>query len=319
MLETRILVTGANGFVGRALCRELAQRSVQYRAVVRDRAQNGEIALGDFDERTDWAKAIEGCTAVIHLANRAHILHETAENALDEFRRTNVKATINLARSAASGGANRFVYVSSIGVNGVTTPRHKPFLESDVPNPCNDYARSKWEAECALREIEAQTGLDVVIVRPPLVYGGDAPGNFALMVHALRRGMPLPFGSIENARSFVYVRNLTDALILCASHRGAAGNTFLVADNEEISTTDLLRQLANAMHIHARLFPCPTTLLRLAAKLAGRTDMVSRLLDSLRVDNDKIRRELGWRPPYTLQQGLADTAREIVQNNEKSI
>jgi nucleoside-diphosphate-sugar epimerase len=317
--KPQILVTGASGFVGRALCRQLARRDFSYRPVVRSSGRDGEFALGSFDENTDWSHVLDGCSAVIHLAARAHVLRETATEALEEFRKTNVHATVNLAKSAAHSGVKRLVYVSSIGVNGISTTLETPFTEYDSPNPHNDYAQSKWEAECALRNIEAETGLEVVIVRPPLVYGVDAPGNFALMVSALRRGVPLPFLSIENSRSLLYVDNLVDALLLCASHPAAGGNTFLVADSEETSTPALLRHLADGMGVPARLFSFPSGLLRLAGKLTGRANAVDRLLDSLRVDSGKIRRELGWRPPYTLQEGLDVTARELVQKNEKNI
>jgi nucleoside-diphosphate-sugar epimerase len=314
-----ILITGANGFVGRAVRKELEKRDFPYRSVVRSGAQDDELALGDFDEGTDWSNVLDGCSTVLHLAARAHVLHETAPDALEKFRKTNVDGTINLARSAARSGVKRFVYVSSIGVNGVSTDGETRFAEDDPPNPHNAYAWSKWEAECALRNIEAETGLEVVIVRPPLVYGAAAPGNFALMVNALKRGMPLPLASIANLRSLIYIDNLTDALILCALHPSASGNLYLVADSEETSTADLTRHLAVEMGVAARLFPFPASLLRLAGRLTGRANTVERLMDSLRIDSAKIRRELGWRPPYTLREGLVITAKELVRNNEKNI
>lgn len=313
------LVTGANGFVGSALCKELAKRGIPHRRVVRGAGMEGDFSLGSFDEKTDWADALHDCTTVIHLAARAHVLHEAASDSLEAFRKTNLHATVNLARSAARNGVRRFVYISSIGVNGICTSRDAAFTEEDIAHPHNEYAQSKWEAECALRAIETETGLEVVVVRPPLVYGANAPGNFALMVKALKRGLPLPFASVENLRSLIYVENLVDALILCARHSNAAGHTYVLADNEQISTANLLRELGNSMHMSARLFSCPPWLLRVLGTLTGRANTVDRLLDSLRIDSRKIQRELGWKPPFRLQEGVCITAKELLQKDEKNI
>jgi nucleoside-diphosphate-sugar epimerase len=248
---------------------------------------------------------------------------------LEEFRRVNVAGTEHLARSAAASGVKRLVYVSSIKVNGESTlspstlspsrpPRklspacgggeHNIFTESDIPNPQDPYGISKWEAEQALHRIAEETGLEVVIVRPPLVYGAGVKGNFAQMLKVLARGIPLPLASVRNLRSLVYVGNLADALIACATHPAAAGQTYLVSDGEDVSTPGLLRQLGDGMGRPARLFPWPAALLKLAGRVVGKADQVERLLGSLQVDSGKIRRELGWTPPHTLQQGLQATA-----------
>jgi UDP-N-acetyl-alpha-D-quinovosamine dehydrogenase len=306
------LVTGATGFVGRALCRRLLESGTRVVAGIRQQAKLDEgvtpVVVGEIDETTDWSRALSGVDVVFHLAARAHVLHETAADPLAEFRKTNVAGTERLARSAAAAGVRRLVYVSSIGVNGLYTKEGKKFSEADVPQPHNAYALSKWEAEQALTRIADETELEVVIVRPPLVYGPGAPGNFAQMLAVVAKGVPLPFASVHNCRSLIYVGNLADALVACATRPAAAGQTYLASDGEDVSTPELLRQLAGALGVPARLFPCPPALLRLAGRLNGRHEQMERLLGSLQVDSGKIRRELNWLPPYTLQQGLQATA-----------
>lgn len=237
-------------------------------------------------------------------------MRENAKNPLEEFRKVNVAGTEHLARSAAASGVKRLVYVSSIGVNGWQTHEGRVFRETDATNPHNVYALSKLEAELALHCVAAETGLEVVVVRPPLVYGMGAPGNFAQMMKVLEKGIPLPLASVCNLRSLVYVGNLVDALILCTTHSAAGGQTYMVSDGEDISTSGLLRQLGAAMGCPMRLFPFPPVLLKLAGRLTGKSDQVEHLLGSLQVDSGKIRRELGWQPPFTLQQGLQATAEQ---------
>jgi nucleoside-diphosphate-sugar epimerase len=312
----KALVTGASGFVGQSLCRHLLNSGIEVVAAVRRKITEGgladipcaQISAGEIHSKTDWATAIAGVDTVFHLAARVHVMRENAGNPLEEFRKVNVAGTEHLARSAVASGVKRLVYVSSIGVNGLLTDFGRPFSETDNPNPHNAYAISKWEAEQCLSRVAADTGLEVVIVRPPLVYGAGAPGNFAQMLKVLARGMPLPFASVDNRRSLIYVGNLVDALALCATHPAAAGQTYLVGDGEDISTSDLLRRLGVEMGHPARLFPCPQAFLKLAGLLTGKSDQVERLLGSLQVDSGKIRRELNWRPPYTLEQGLRATA-----------
>lgn len=311
-----VLVTGANGFVGRAVCAKLLDCGHSVRGAVRNHlhhlASGGEIVqVAAIDGSTDWGGALSGgVDVVIHLAARVHVMHDNAADPLEEFRKVNTVGTEHLARTAAAMGVRRFVYVSTIKVNGEATCEEKKFSETNVPSPKDPYGISKAEAEQALRRVAQETGLEVVIVRPPLVYGAGVKGNFAQMLGVLAKGIPLPLASVRNQRSLVYVGNLVDTLFVCATHKDAAGQTYLVSDGEDISTPDLLRQLGAAMGHPARLFPCPPALLKLAGRLTGKTDQVERLLGSLRVDSSKIRRELSWKPPYSLQEGLQLTAQK---------
>jgi nucleoside-diphosphate-sugar epimerase len=268
----KFLITGANGFVGRALCAELLRRGYSVRAAVRAAgkfAGDAEpVAVGDIDGATDWSEALCGVEVVVHLAARVHVMRETGADSLAEFRRVNVEGTANLARQAAGAGVKRLVYVSSVKVNGESTAPiptlalplkgrvQNVFTETDAPSPQDPYGISKWEAEQILSRVSQETGLEVVIVRPPLVYGAGVKGNFAQMLKVLTKGIPLPLASIHNQRSLVYVGNLVDSLIACATHPAAAGQAYLVSDGEDISTPDLLRQLGAAMGHPARLFPC---------------------------------------------------------------
>jgi nucleoside-diphosphate-sugar epimerase len=242
--------------------------------------------------------------AVVHLAARVHIMHEGAENPLEEFLKVNVAGTEHLARAAAASGAKRFVYLSSIGVNGAQTALGKPFLEADKPNPYNAYALSKWEAEQGLLRVAKDTGIDVVVIRPPLVYGLAAPGNFGSLMRAVRRGWPLPLGAVHNQRSLVALDNLVDFIITCITHPMAANQTFLVSDGQDLSTTELVRGMAQAAGVPARLLPVPVWALQAGASLLGKGDAVQRLCGNLQVDISKARNLLGWVPPVSVQEGL---------------
>ncbi len=264
--------------------------------------------VGALDVQTDWSAALAGVGVVIHLAARVHVMHDTAADPLEEFRRVNVAGTEHLARCAAASGVKRMVYVSSIKVNGEETPDGRIYSEQDIPAPQDPYGVSKWEAEQALQRVAHETGLEIVIVRPPLVYGAGVKGNFAQMLRIVARGVPLPFASVHNKRDLVYVGNLVDALIACATHPAAAGQTYLLGDGEPVSTSQLLRHLAQALDVPLRVFPLPPQLLVLAGRLLGKSAQVERLLGSLQVDSGKIRSQLNWTPPYTLQQGLQATA-----------
>jgi nucleoside-diphosphate-sugar epimerase len=304
-----ILVTGASGFVGRLLCAELFKQGFAIRTAVR----SGNIQIDDFelavtgsiDSNTDWSAALRDVNVVIHLAARVHVMTEHAIDPLVEFRKVNVEGTRHLAESAAKAGITRFVYVSSVKVNGEQTI--SPFTELDEPNPQDAYGVSKWEAEQVLHKISAETGMGLVIVRPPLVYGAGVKGNFAQMIKVLAKGIPLPLASVKNLRSLIYVENLVDALILCATHPNAAGQTYLVSDGEDISTPDLLRKLSNAMNKPAKLLPCSLVFMRLVGRLFGKSDQIDKLVDFLQVNSRKICRELGWKPPFTLDEGLKAT------------
>lgn len=304
-----ILVTGATGLVGGALVHRLAHDGVATRASIR-RDVTGlpagvqPVRVGDLASGTDWRAALSGVEAVVHAAARVHVMAETANDPLTEFRRTNVEGTLHLARQAAEAGVRRFVFVSSIKVNGESSPAGRPFKADDVPAPLDPYGVSKMEAEQRLRELAEQSGMEVVIVRPPLVYGPGVKANFASMTRWLRRGVPLPLGAIHNTRSLVALDNLVDLLVTCLTHPAAAGQVFLVSDGEDVSTTELLRRTARAMGRSAHLLPVPSAWLEGAAAVLGKRNVAQRLCGSLQVDIEKTRRVLDWRPPLTLDQGL---------------
>ncbi len=302
----RILVTGANGFVGRALCGHLGTLGqVVVSAVRRASGLADEVVVGDIDDATDWTAALRGCDAVVHLVARVHVMDDTAQNSLALYRATNVEATLNLARQAAAAGVKRFVFISTIKVNG--EGRDAAYRETDVAAPGDAYAMSKWEAEQGLQRIARETGLEIVILRPPLVYGPGVKANFLRLMRIVGRGWPLPLGAIRNRRSLLYLGNFVDAIGLCVEHPAAAGQTFLLDDGEAVSTPELVRALANAMGRPVRLLLVPVGVLELAGALLGKRAAVARLTGSLFVDSSAIRSRLGWVPSYTLRQGLAAT------------
>jgi nucleoside-diphosphate-sugar epimerase len=308
--DDTVLVTGANGFIGRALCDVLAASGRRVRKAVRIRVPGlpDAVAVDDIGPDTDWRTALEGVSGVVHLAARTHVLRETATNPLAEYRNINVAGTECLARSAAAGGVRRLVFVSSVKVNGERTGE-RPYSEDDTPRPEDAYGVSKWEAEQALFRIAAETGLEVVVLRPPLVYGPGVKGNFLRLMHLVARGAPLPFGAVDNRRSFIYSGNLTSATITALDAPRAAGRTYLVSDGEDVSTPDLMRRLARALGAKPRLLSLPLAALGLAAMLAGKRAEFARLTGSLQVDSSRLRRELGWQPPFTLAHGLELTAK----------
>lgn len=307
----RVLVTGGAGFVGSALLRALNFRTdLEPVAALRAPPIGTEspsvncVAVGNIDDQTSWGEALVGVHEVIHTAARVHVMNDGAADPLAEFRRVNVQGTLNLARQAAAGGVKRLVFVSSVKVNGEATLPDQPFKPTDTFIPQDPYGLSKYEAEVGLRALAAETGIEVVIVRPPLVYGPGVKANFASMMRWVARGVPLPLGAIQNARSMVALDNLVDLLVTCLKHPAAAGQTFLVSDDEDVSTTKLLRRTAHAMGKEALLVPVPAPLLSLGAALLGKRDLAQRLCGSLQVDISKTRQLLGWSPPLTLDQGL---------------
>ncbi|WP_235272649.1 UDP-glucose 4-epimerase family protein [Methylotenera versatilis] len=306
----KVLVTGANGFVGQVLISALENRNIKYSGAVRyanKNSKNGFIEVGDIDGKTDWSRALEDVDVVIHLAARVHVMNEPSDDPLAAFTNVNVDGLRNLALQAAKANVKRFVFVSSVKVNGEFTNK-QPFTENDVPNPQDPYAISKWEAEKALRKIEKETGMEVVILRPPLVYGAGVKANFASLLKLVNKKLPLPLASINAKRSLIYVDNLVDAIIVCASHPKAAGQTYLVSDGEDASMPQLINKIANALNKPSYLLPFPVSIMRLLAKLTCKSASVDRLTQSLMIDSSKIHQELDWRPPFTMEQGLKVTA-----------
>lgn len=301
-----ILVTGASGFVGTALCAHLATTGHTPRPAVRTpRGLRGEVVMGDIDAQTDWTAALSGCDAVVHLAARVHVMHDTAHDTLALYRATNTDATLNLARQAACAGVRRLVFISSIKVNG--EGRASAYRETDSAAPEDPYAQSKWEAEQGLLALARDTGLEVVILRPPLVYGPGVSANFRRLMDVVERGWPLPLGAIHNRRSLLYLGNFVDAITRGICHPAAAGQTFLLDDGVPVSTPELIRALAHALHRPARLLPLPPALLVLAGTLLGKRAAVSRLTGSLYADTRLIQSRLDWTPPFTMQAGLVAT------------
>ena len=323
--KRRVLVTGANGFIGQSFCAEAMLRGLQVRGAARSACElpagAESVIVGAIEGETDWTEALRGVDVVIHLAARVHVMKEAAVDPLAEFLRVNLYGTSNLAQQAARAGVKRLVYVSSIKVNGERTaptlsPSPSPskgegksvFSESDEPDPQDPYAISKWRAEQDLQRIAEETGIEVVIVRPPLVYGPGVKGNFISLLAAIDKGIPLPLASANNVRNLVYVGNLVDALIACATHPAAAGQTYLVSDGDDVSTALLVEMIAEALGRNSRSFNFPPEWLRAVATMLGRAEQVDRLFGSLRISDKKIRSELAWSPPYTLEQGLRATA-----------
>uniref|UniRef100_C6E0K4 NAD-dependent epimerase/dehydratase n=1 Tax=Geobacter sp. (strain M21) TaxID=443144 RepID=C6E0K4_GEOSM len=314
MVKTNIFITGATGFVGSALVKRLSQADASISAAVLagENAKQFSPEIRKFTVEplsgsSDYTTAMRGADIVIHLAARVHIMKDTASDPLSEFRKVNMYGTERLARQAAEAGVKRFVFMSTIGVNG-NASGSRPFTETDDPIPHNPYSVSKLEAELALRKICETTGMQVVIVRAPLIYGPGNPGNFLSLLRITSKGFPLPFASVSNRKSFLYVENLADALACCATHPNAAGRTFLISDGDDVSTPDLIRLLAAGMGKTSCLFPFPLALMRFAGKVLGKSNEMGQLLGSLQVDSSKIRRELGWVPPFTMAQGFEKTA-----------
>lgn len=314
MNKARVLVTGANGFVGSGLCSCLKAGGIPFTAAVRKKTQDSEYEIGEITDKTDWSGALTGCDTVFHLAARVHVMDERASDSLAAFRTVNVAATENLACQAAQHGARRLVFVSSIKVNGEAT-LDVPFSASDEPAPLDAYGQSKSEAELALGKIAEATGLEVVIVRSPLVYGPGVGANFLRLLQLVKLGVPLPFGAIHNRRSMVALENLVDLLLTCADHPAAVGGTFLVSDGHDVSTPDLIRMLAAAMGKRALLVPVPEALLSVGAAMMGKSMAASRLLGSLQVDIESTRSILGWHPVVGMQDAIDATVAHFLAHS----
>ena len=302
----KILVTGANGFVGRGVCDLLARRGHTLVRAVRGPAASGELAVGEVNGETAWDVALQEMPrAVVHLAARAHLTRATNDDA-EACRRTNVEGAVRLAEQCAAAGVRRFVFMSSVKVMG--EGRERPYRESDAPAPVGTYTTAKWEAERRLREIAGRSGMELVVLRPPLVYGRGVKANFLSLMRAVDKRIPLPLGAVDNRRSLLYLGNLADAAALCLTHPAAAGKTYLLSDGEDVSSAELVRRLAEALGRQARLVAAPPRWLHWAARLAGRGGAADRLLGSLTVECGAIRADLDWLPPYTVREGLAATA-----------
>ena len=310
----RVLVTGVSGFVGQALLSALNAKNYEVVGVSRSAFYLGSNRTYTSSEVYDEAlNVMQGCDVVIHLAARVHVMNDELANPLNEYLAINLHDTLKLAEHAASVGVKRFVYVSSIKVNGEFT-EGEPFSELCESNPQDPYAISKWKAEQALMDLSKHKELEVVIMRPPLVYGTNVKANFLSLLQVVNKCIPLPVGNIKNKRSMIYVSNLVDALIVCATHQNAAGKTYLVSDGEDVSTPDLIKKLAKALNKPCWIFPFPISVINFLAGFVGKSATVDRLTQSLVVDSSKIREELDWQPPYTMEQGLKVTAEWYIQS-----
>jgi UDP-glucose 4-epimerase len=315
-MSKSVFLTGATGFVGRATLSRLVAQNYTVTAALR----NGSTVLEDkvtkiyvdsVDGNTPWSESLCGAEVVIHAAARVHVMNDTEAEPLAAFRRVNVEGTLNLACQAATAGIRRFIFISSIKVNGEGTLPGTAYSPDDTPAPADPYGISKMEAEQGLRKLAAETGMEVVIIRPVLVYGPGVKANFRNMMRWLEKGIPLPFGSIHNGRSLVALDNLVDLILTCINHPAAANQTFLVSDGNDLSTTQLLRKMAQALNRPARLLPIPSWVLASGAKLLGREDLSNRLCGSLTVDISKTCSLLGWSPPVSVDDALKATAQNF--------
>jgi len=305
----KILLTGATGFIGKALVLELIQKNFNVSIAVRQKSnlfpdKVKQFVVGDFQSNPDFSASLAEAECVIHLAGKAHVIDKAEAPVLDEFRKINTELTLNLAKQAVASKVKRFIFLSSIGVNG--NQNNQPFLEIDTPNPQEPYAISKYEAEQGLFKISKKTGMEVVIIRPPLVFGVKAPGNFGRLLHWVnaKHPIPLPFGSVNNSRSLVALDNLVDFIILCINHKKAANEVFLISDGDDLSTTQLLQNILKIYKKNTLLLPVPVSLMLFVAKLIGKKSDAVRLFSSLRVDSSKARDLLEWKPIVTMKDQL---------------
>ena len=306
---SKILVTGGNGFIGKAICENLKKKNYKINITSRtDLVSNFKdlrfYKINEIDENTKWSQALDKVSCLIHCAAKTHVMKNLKKNSLISFRRVNVQGTINLAKQAAACGVKRFIFLSSIKVNGERTDKSKKFKYNDIPKPEDSYGVSKWEAEKGLWKISKQTGLEVVIIRSPLVYGPAVKGNLSRLIRLIQSRVPLPFSFIKNQRSLVGIDNLVDLIIHCIDHHKASGNTFLVSDGKDLSTPDLVRRIASSMKLSSRLFPLPLIFLKLFGLIFGKKFEIDRLIGSLRIDNSYTKETLNWTPPLSVEEGI---------------
>ena len=308
-----ILLTGTSGFIGSHLLKSLNDRSFNVRPVYRQYRNNG-ICIPDINETTDWSSALEGIDTVVHAAARVHIASETQEDLYSLYYQVNVAGTLNLAQQAAKAKVRRFVFISSVKVNGEETQKEKPFTEEVLSVPKDLYGLSKYEAEKGLIDIGKEMGMEVVIIRPVLVYGPGVKANFLSMMRWVKRGIPLPLGALNNKRSMVALDNLVDFIIVCIDHPKAANEIFLVSDDDDLSVSELLRRLAYSMNMKARLFPVAEVILQLGARLLGKKSQVLKICGSLQVDITKAKEVLGWIPPVSIDSAVMQTVSDFLQD-----
>jgi nucleoside-diphosphate-sugar epimerase len=311
----KILVTGANGFVGLPLSEHLIASGHQVVGAVRSHDSltvvNSKMYLkeiGDIDEITDWKNCLDGVECVVHLANRAHVTNEQSSNLLALYRKVNTEGTLNLVRQAVASGVKRFIYISSIKVNGESTLPGKALTCNDQHIPVDPYGLSKYESELGLKLIAEQTGLEVVVIRPPLIYGPGVKANFLKMMQWVEKGIPLPLGAIQNQRSMLGIDNLINFIELCLTHPDAIGQTFLVSDDHDVSTTELLKEIAAAMHRPSRLLSIPQFFIEKLLILLGQRHISERLCGSLQLDISLAKTLISWKPPHTFRDQLSKTA-----------
>lgn len=299
----KILLTGASGFVGNYLLNQLSDYDVTL--ILRHNNVVGyKHRIADLNESIDLSDALNGIDVVIHCAARAHIMNDNSLSPLDEYRKLNVNATINLARQASSAGVKRFIYLSSIKVNGESTFHNKPFKFDDKPNPEDPYGVSKLEAELGLKKIASEQGMELVIIRPPLVYGPGVKGNFEYLLKSTMKRWPLPLGKISNKRSLVSIQNLVGLIVTCVEHPKAANQSFLVSDDEDLSTPELVRKLGTAAQRPVRMINIPVGFMKYCFRLFGKEGVVDRLNGSLQVDISHTKKVLDWEPRYTVDECL---------------
>jgi nucleoside-diphosphate-sugar epimerase len=305
----KVLVTGASGFIGKYLCQSLLVQSIEIVTVTRTKAnanKNITIINKELNKDTDWNDTLKGIDLVIHLAGRAHVMKDEASDPYKAYAEINIEATKHLAEQAALNGVMRFIFLSSVKVNGESTNK-SAFKESDQPKPEDDYGKTKYEAEKVLSKIAQETGMEVVVIRPPLVYGKDVKANFKNLIKLSQSGLPMPFGAIHNKRSFIYIENLIDFIMVCIDHPQAANQTFLVSDDDDVSTTQLIKSIAKASSKKSTLIPIPLSWLTLVFKLIGKESLSNRLCGNLQVDISKAKTLLGWKPPVSFKDGITRT------------
>lgn len=307
----KILITGANGMVGQAVLEKLIEKHEVHAAIRQGKYQGGanavSIAVGNIDSNTVWDDALQGIDVIVHTAARVHQVHDVTDEPLAEFMRVNCDGTLVLARAAAKYGVKRFVFLSTIKVNGEETVFGKAFTETDLAAPHDGYAISKLKAELGLREIGATSGMEIVILRLPLVYGPKVKANFLKLIQMVDKGIPMPFGKLANKRSLIYLGNLVDAVSTCIAHPNAGGKTYLVSDQQDVSTPELIRKIATALGRSPVLLFIPVNLLKFGGRLLRKEAQVRRLLGSLVIDSKMISRDLGWKPPFSMEYGLQQT------------